>query len=83
MHGDRADLAEVLPQNVQRAAPDDLAGLLGDKELLYVLVEGDGLLREQHLARVHVDELPDRPHVRGARGPHDDHVRDVRHGSPG
>jgi hypothetical protein len=65
VHRDRADLAEVLPQHVQRAAPDDLAVDLRDEELRHGLVQRDDLLGEQHAARVGVHEILDRPHVRG------------------
>jgi hypothetical protein len=44
---ERAHLGEVLPHHVQRAAADDGAVVvLGDAELLDVLVVGDGLLAE-------------------------------------
>ena len=66
----RADLAEVLPEHVQRAAADDLAVELADQELLDRLVEGDDLLGQQHAARVGVDQRLDRGHVGRPCRPH-------------
>ncbi len=69
----RADLAEVLPQHVQRTAPDDDAVELGDQELLHRLVEGDDLLGQQDPTRIAVHKGLDRRHV-GGPGPPDEHV---------
>ena len=72
--GHRANLREVLPEHVQRAAADHLAAALGDPELLHVLVQGDGGLLQKpgSGARVGVDQAPDRPDVRRAGTPDDD-----------
>ena len=69
MHGDRADLREVLPEHMERPAADDAAvAVLGDPELLYVLEERDGRLGEHApLGDVGVDELADRGDVPGPR----------------
>jgi hypothetical protein len=71
VHGDGADLAEVLPQHVHSAAADDLAVELGDEELGHGLVERDHLLGEQHPSGVGVHELLDGPDVGGACPPHE------------
>ena len=70
VHRDGAHLAEVRPQDVQRAAPDELAVPLGDPELLDPLVERDQVLLQQDPARVDVDERLDRGHIRGAGAAH-------------
>ena len=49
--GDGADLGEVQPHHVQRAAADDPPVELGDEELLDVLVQLDGGLLEQDAGR--------------------------------
>src|SRR2546430_7361405 len=61
VHRDGADLAQVLPQHVQRAAADHLAVELRHQELGYGLVERDRLLGEQYAPGVHVDKLSDPP----------------------
>ena len=65
VHGKRADLGEVRPHDVQRAAPDDLSGLVErDLELLDRLEVADELLGQQDaLVGVLLDEIPDGDHV--------------------
>ena len=75
---DRADLGQVLPQHVHRAAADDraVARALRDPELLDVLVERDGRLGQQPpVGDVHVDQPPDAAHV-GGSGPPDGYLHD-------
>jgi hypothetical protein len=71
VHRDRADLAQVLPQHVQRAAADDLTVQLRHQELRDGLVERDHFLREEHPPGVGVHELLDGPDVGGACPPHE------------
>jgi hypothetical protein len=71
VHRDGADLAEVLPEHVQRAAADHLAVELRYQELRHGLVERDHLLGEQHPPCVGVHELFDLPDVGGACPPHE------------
>lgn len=69
--GQGADLGQVLPQHVQRAAADDAAvrAGVGDQELLDGLVVPDHLLREQDAHRgVGRDEVADGVDVRGQGG---------------
>src|SRR6266542_630841 len=69
MDRERADLAEVGPQDVERAASDEHATLLGDLEVLDVLVERHEFLGEQLAtgSGVPVHERLDRRDVRGSR----------------
>jgi hypothetical protein len=75
-HRDRADLGEILPHDVQRAAADDLAvrsGAARHPELLDVLVQRDRCLAQQAArGNVGVYQGADRPHVTGLRSP--DHI---------
>jgi len=86
--GHRADLGEVFPQHVQRAAAHDGAvGPFGDPELLDVLVERHGRLVQQPPGSgVGVDQFADRPDVAGSRAPdrvvHCLHPSDRDHGGP-
>lgn len=48
--GEGPDLGEVVPHDVQRAAPDDLPIDLRDAELLQPLEVGDGVLADEHPA---------------------------------
>jgi ribosomal protein S12 methylthiotransferase len=59
VHGKRADLGEVLPQHMQRAAAHHCAVPLGHPEFLDVLVKRDELLGQQHRAGVEVHQLLD------------------------
>jgi hypothetical protein len=72
VHREGADLADVLPHDVERAAADQVAvGALGDAEFLHRLVEHDAVLAEQDaLVDERADQLLDRHHVRGARTPY-------------
>ena len=67
INGDGADLAEVLPEDMERAAADDLVVVDGDPELLDVFVQRDGFLHEQDLAGVLVDERTDCPDITRGR----------------
>ena len=74
--GDGADLGDVLPQRVDGAAADDAAALVGDPEVLHVLVQLHALLGEQDaVARVELDQVVDGGHVGRARAAE----RDVAH----
>jgi len=64
--GDRADLGQVLPEHVQRAAADHLAVPLDDPELLDILVQGDQVLGQQHPPGVLVHQRLDPQHITGA-----------------
>ena len=67
--GDRAYLRDVLPEHMERAAPDDLAVELGDDELLQALVVGDRVLRDEDATLgVRRDEIADRADICGSRG---------------
>src|SRR5713226_6209603 len=82
VNGQGADLAEVLPEHVQRTTADDLAVHLGDPELLYRFVQSHGVLREQQsLAGVGVDKPFDRRDIRRS-STSDEHVTglNIRHG---
>ena len=65
IHRDGAHLAQIRPEHVQCAAPDDLAVQFGHPCLLDRLVERDEVFLQQDLAGVGVDEALDRGHVRG------------------
>ena len=67
VNGNGTDLAEVLPENVQRAAADDCLALDGNPKFLHALVERDGLLFEQHATRVLVDERADTTNITRGR----------------
>lgn len=69
VHRDRANLREVLPQHVQRAAADDAPVLLDDPELLHVLVQRDHVLGQQNPAGIAVDQRLDPGHVIGSCSP--------------
>ncbi len=72
-HGERADLGEIFPEHMHRAAAEELSVLFGDDEVAHRLVVGHGLLLEQDAAvRERTDERPDGPDVTGAGGPDDD-----------
>ena len=79
VHSQRADLAEVGPQHVQRAAADQFAADLGHAELLDVLIESDEFLGQQLAAgtRIDVDEGFDGGDV-GGPGPSDDDLHEQR-----
>ena len=66
---DGADLAEIGPQHMQRAATDHDAVVLGHPELLDGLIQRHEVLFQQDLARVGVDEVLDRRDVGGSRAP--------------
>src|SRR3984957_20357287 len=70
---DGAELRQVVPQNVQRAASDNgaVSGRLGDGELKDVFVKVHRVLLEQPpRAHVLIDQLADFWHVPRARLPH-------------
>src|SRR5215831_21337648 len=72
---DRPDLGQVLPHDVKSPAANDLAvaNALGDPELLYILVQGDGGLGQQPPGTdVVVYQPADRSHVPGPRA--SDHI---------
>ena len=73
-HGERADLREVLPHDVQGPAADKDAVSLGDDELLEALVVGHRLLAHEHAALgQRRDEGADALDVGGSRTA-EDHV---------
>ena len=76
--GDGADLGDVLPQRVDGAAADDAPAVVGDPEVLHVLVQLHALLGQQDaVAGVELDQVVDRGHVGRARAAQRDgaHVR--------
>ena len=66
---DGADLAEIRPQHVQRAATDHSAGEFGHPELLDGLVQRHQVLFQQDLSRIRVDEVFDRGDIGCSRAP--------------
>jgi len=69
MYGDRAYFGEVLPHHVHGPAADHDTVVVGDPELLYVLVERDRSLVEQY-AGIFPNQVVNRPHVRRASPPY-------------
>jgi len=67
--GDRAYFGEVLPHHVHGPAADHDTVVVGDPELLYVLVERDRSLVEQY-AGIFPNQVVNRPHVRRASPPY-------------
>ena len=66
--GDGADLGDVLPQRVDGAAADDAPAVVGDPEVLHVLVQLHALLGEQDaVGRVQLDQVVDGGDVGRAR----------------
>ena len=65
--GNRADLGQVFPHDVQRPAADDFTVCRSSNpELLNILVQGNSRLIQQATGPgVRVDQGPDRPYVRG------------------
>ena len=71
--GESANLAEVFPDDVQRAAPDDATCLIVDRnaKLLHRLEEHDEIFTEQDaLLHERLDEVFDVAYVTRARTPH-------------
>src|SRR5947209_5824783 len=71
VHSKGPHLREVLPQHVQSTAANYLARRPnGNEELLHVLIERDrGLVEQDAVRGVLVDQTPDRSDVAGARRP--------------
>jgi hypothetical protein len=71
-HGQRADLAQIRPEHVQRAAADHPVLQGGDPEVLDVLVQRHDVLGQQlAVVGVGVDQALDGGHVGGAGTPDD------------
>src|SRR6187431_2043504 len=68
----RTYFAQVGPQHVKRAAPNQFTVDLGNPELLDGLVERHQILLEKDLAGVDIDQSLHRGHIRGSGTPDGD-----------